>query len=263
VDDVFADLNNGPDERRLADSYTLLSAQRLSPMPLYLGVRMYAPVSPATITLSLPIALPLVVNGRLVGICMLGITSCGKPEAPSCVSNGSSSSPLEATAWLVVSSMANSSSDSLSEVVEGDLGVLDNTAVGCGDGASRLSGAKVMGEPWLEGPLENTLFSCRTGVVLVPSGSVTEPVNELFDSDLELLAPCFFVLIAFCGPLPLPALAPSEPNADSSVSWRLCTPNVLSRCLAAVSVPGERAIPKSSIRRITKEVGIDPALAAA
>jgi hypothetical protein len=149
--------------------------------------------------------------------------------------------------------MADSSSESLSEVIDADVGVLDKIEVGCGDSTSRFRGAKVMGEPWLE----KFLFSFRTGVVLVPSGNETESVDELFDSDLELLGPCFFVLLAFAGPLPLPTLEPSEPNAASSVSARLCTPNVLSRCFAAASVPWGEAMEcsKSSTRFMTNVMG--------
>jgi hypothetical protein len=98
MDDVFADLNDGSDERRFADTCAIVSAPSLHTRVTCVNATKYSPVSPATIILNLPMALPLFVKGLLVGICILGITSCGKPEAACWVSECSSSSPLEATA---------------------------------------------------------------------------------------------------------------------------------------------------------------------
>jgi hypothetical protein len=104
----------------------------------------YAPDSPATMTLNLPIALPLVVKGLLEGICILGMTSCGKvPISSGCaVSSAASSSPLEVIAWLADSSMFESSSESFSDCKEIALGVLGMPDVGIGEGASTMSGVR-------------------------------------------------------------------------------------------------------------------------
>lgn len=91
-------------------------------------------------TFNLPIALPFVVNGLLEGICILGITSCGKlPEEPCCVVvSAPSSSPLDITAWLADSSATESSSESFNECKETALGVLDMPDVGKGEDASTI-----------------------------------------------------------------------------------------------------------------------------
>jgi hypothetical protein len=66
------------------------------------------------------------------------MTSCGKLIVSCCVSICSSSSPLETTAWLTASSIVDSSSDSLRETIEADLGVLPMADVGSGEGMSAL-----------------------------------------------------------------------------------------------------------------------------
>lgn len=69
------------------------------------------PESPAIRILSLPIFFPLSVNGLLLGICKLGITSC-ELLLPSMISGDwVSSSPLETIAWLPPSSVRKSISE--------------------------------------------------------------------------------------------------------------------------------------------------------
>jgi hypothetical protein len=102
------------------------------------------PVSPATMTLNLPIALPLVVKGLLEGICILGMTSCGKLLCEPCcvIVSAPSSSPLDIMAWLADSSITDSSSDSFSDWRDMALGVLGIPDIGNVEGASVLSGVR-------------------------------------------------------------------------------------------------------------------------
>jgi hypothetical protein len=83
--------------------------------------------------------------------------------------------------------MADSSSDSLSETIEADLGVLAIADVGSGEGTSTLAAGnlKCVIESWLV----KFLLSFRTEVILELSGTVFESAEELCDSDLELFAP--------------------------------------------------------------------------
>jgi hypothetical protein len=100
VNNVLTDLNYRPYERRLAYAYgRWLARARYHAMPFATNC-VYVPDSPATIILSFPIALPLVVNGLRDGICMLGMTSCGKLSIDACCVGAStaSSSPLDVIA---------------------------------------------------------------------------------------------------------------------------------------------------------------------
>jgi len=190
-----------------------------------------APVSPAISTFSLPMALPLVVNGRLEGIWMLGMTSCGKlSDAPFAVFvSPPSSSPLDVTAWLPDSSMADSSSESFSECSDMALGVLGTPDVILGEGVSVLSGVRGVELAWLE----SFLLDFSDAGNLKRSAGFAEPVDEPCDADLDASLPACFALLW----LPTRSfLRVSGPNAASSVSARLFTPNVLSRDFAAVCV---------------------------
>jgi hypothetical protein len=70
------------------------------------------PVSPATKILSRPRCFPRSVNGRLLGILMLGITSCGALPLSIIVDSISlPSSPLDAMAWLATSSKNDPASE--------------------------------------------------------------------------------------------------------------------------------------------------------
>jgi hypothetical protein len=93
-------------------------------------------------TLNFPMALPLVVNGLLEGICILGMTNCGKlPKEPCCaVGSAPSSSPLDVMAWLEDSPIIESSSESFSDCREMALGVLGMPDGGIGEVASTLDG---------------------------------------------------------------------------------------------------------------------------
>lgn len=69
------------------------------------------PESPAIKILSLPIIFPFSVNGLLLGICMLGMTSCELPLPSMTSGEGNPSSPLDNIAWLVPSSVKKSISE--------------------------------------------------------------------------------------------------------------------------------------------------------
>src|SRR5689334_22554097 len=130
-------------------------------------------------------ALPLVVKGLLDGICMLGITSCGKLSAAPCsvCLSSASSSPPEVTAWLADSSMVDSSSESFSEWSETALGVLGTADTGVGESPSKVGG---MGSVELAWP-ESFLLSFRFGDDRRLSDSLPEPTEELYDADLVAL----------------------------------------------------------------------------
>lgn len=74
------------------------------------------PESPAINILSLPMALPFSVKGLLLGICMLGMTSC-ELLLPSMTSGECdlSSSQLDRIAWLAPSSVKKSISETCRE----------------------------------------------------------------------------------------------------------------------------------------------------
>lgn len=94
MNNVFADLHYSLDERCLSNTYTIL-AYSISKLALT-----NVPESPAIKTLSLPIFLPFSVKGLLLGILMLGMTSC-EALLLSVISEGisfSSSPPLETIA---------------------------------------------------------------------------------------------------------------------------------------------------------------------
>lgn len=188
---------------------------------LDLSTMHHAPVSPATSTLSLLIALPLVVKGRLVGICITGMTSCGKLMVSCGTSACSSSPPLDMAAWLAASSRPDSSSESFSDVIEAEVGVLGIAEVGYEEGISAPGNFNGRQEPWLE----RFLFNLPSLFDLVSSGNIAESVDEPCDTDLEVLAPRVLVLSVLGKSLLL--VASPGPNAVSSVSARLCTPYVL------------------------------------
>lgn len=80
------------------------------------GSLLYAPESPAINTFSRPIFFPLSVNGLLLGILILGITSCGAlPLSINSDPISRSSSPLETIAWLATSSKYDPASEFLRE----------------------------------------------------------------------------------------------------------------------------------------------------
>lgn len=129
---------------------------------------------------------PLVVNGRLVGICILGMTSWGKLlDAPCRVSTSSSSSPLDVITWLPVSSRTDPSSESFSECNDTDVGVLGVAEVGNGDAVSVLTGVSGMDVV----RLESFLFSFRSGEAKGLSGGFVESADELCDPDLAVSLP--------------------------------------------------------------------------
>ena len=117
---------------------TMLLIREVLPLPAF----------PATSTFNLPIRLPRSVKGRLDGMLMLGMTSCGPsgvgssaPTTSSCrtTSSSPSSSLLEpCIAWLPASSMTlPSSSDNLKLRRLAERGVPVNPLLGC---ALRFSG---------------------------------------------------------------------------------------------------------------------------
>ena len=69
MDNIFADLYNGFDQRGLTGSYRLLDVM----LDSYTDI----PLWPATSILNLPSLFPLVENGRRLGILILGIISSG------------------------------------------------------------------------------------------------------------------------------------------------------------------------------------------
>lgn len=180
-------------------------------------------------TFNLPIAFPFVVNGRLVGICILGMTSSGKlSEAPCCVAvSSSSSSPLEMMAWLALSSNADSSSDSFNETMETDLGVLDIAEVGTVTGASNADGIGGVGTTWPD----SFLFDFREGGSFKLSAGGNDSAEELCDPDLAIP---FFWFPTSCEAASVVFVVASTPKAASSVSARFCTPYVLARFLLAL-----------------------------
>lgn len=87
------------------------------------------------------------------------------------------------------------------------------------------------------------------------SGALLEPVDELCDSDRNFNSLWFVVRLegSRLGLELEPAVAFSEPNAASSVSAKLCTPNVFSRCFPVLWVVVMDS--KSSTRFMIKVVG--------
>jgi len=75
----------------------------------------HIPLLPVTIILNLPVVLPRAVNGRLLGILILGMINCGALSRSelSCKADdmSGSSSSLDAIAWLWTSSITEPSSD--------------------------------------------------------------------------------------------------------------------------------------------------------
>lgn len=137
------------------------------------------------------------------------------------MSTCSSSPALDVAAWLAASSMVESSSDSLSDVIEADVGVLGIADVGYGEDTSAPGSFKGTWEPWFEG----LLFNVQGRFALASSGNKAGSVDEPCDTDLEVLAPRVLVRSVLRESLPL--VASSGPKAASSVSARLCTPYAL------------------------------------
>jgi len=98
------------------------------------------PLLPAIRILNLPIRFPRSVKGRRLGILIEGITNCG---ADSCIGwcMSPSSSSLDATAWLDISSLVSSSSDFWMDLDDIDFGLLGREISweGKGEGVERPS----------------------------------------------------------------------------------------------------------------------------
>jgi hypothetical protein len=173
-------------------------------------------------------AFPFVVNGLREGICMLGMTSWGKlPDSLTVVS--SSSSRPEAAAWLAPSSDPVSSSESLNDCNEAELGVLGSAEGGMDERESTLRGDRGFDREWVD----MALLLVRGGEDLQLSGSLPAAREESREARRTLRLPC-----VVCARALSPLLSPDWdplPKAASSVSARLCTPKLLSFCLLAAA----------------------------
>lgn len=120
MDNVFAGLDQGLDERCLADACLASACQQVVIYPSV--TTLHIPESPATSTLSLPIRLPPSVNGRRLGILIEGMTSWGAlPLSIMSEVSIASRSWLKLRAWLAMSSENDALIASL--MADGDPGV--------------------------------------------------------------------------------------------------------------------------------------------
>lgn len=111
---------------------------------------LYAPESPATSTLSLPIRLPSSVKGLRLGILIEGITSCGALPLPIMTECSGSDSSLMVRAWLAISS----DSEAVMEFLRDEMPLMAEAGPGWASikgviGCERFIGAAVL-TPLLE-----------------------------------------------------------------------------------------------------------------
>lgn len=198
------------------------------------GGKKSLPLAPVTIILNRPILFPRHVNGRRLGIRILGMMSCdGLPRSFS-TSSAESSSPPEGTpdvtAWLFVSSNREASSNGFNDLVDVDFGLLGNDNGSSDDapissGVSEQGDGLVLRERGRRGPLcGNDENSCRRSAGLI--------VDRRFAGEPDsLVSLTSLVLFTFD--------ASSDNDGSSSsalglilsiwltVSSRLCTPNIV------------------------------------
>lgn len=95
----------------------------------------FIPGAPARRILNRPIAFPFSVNGRRLGILILGIINCETLTGPRFGDRPGFSSSSDPTAWLLISSVIEISSRGRSDWLDSDLGLL-----GREEGSSGMSG---------------------------------------------------------------------------------------------------------------------------